>query len=589
MNRRISMAFDGIVIAGLVHELNQTILNTKISKIAQPENDELLLTCKGSSGQFRVSISANASLPFLYLTDTNKTSPLQAPTFCMVLRKHIANGRIISITQPHMERIIHLKIEHLNEMGDICHKTLVIELMGKHSNIIFCDEDGTMIDSIKHVSSHMSSVREVLPGREYFIPNTRDKENPLTVSEEEFTQHICKKPVNISKALYTSLTGMSPVMAEEICYRASIDGSDASQSLDEAACTHLYHTFLRLMEQIRNRAFTPNIVYRGEEPVEYGVFPYQQFGSEYRSEIFDSVSVMLETYYATKSLLTRIHQKSSDLRRVVQTALERNRKKYNIQKKQLNDTAKKDKFKVYGELINTYGYGLEEGCRSFTALNYYTNEEITIPLDPTLTPAQNSKKYFDKYGKLKRTEEAVTEQITDTESEISHLESISNALDIARSESDLSQIKEELTEYGYIKRHYTNKKGQKAQPKSKPLHYISSDGFDIYVGKNNFQNDELTFKFATGNDWWFHAKKMAGSHVIVRTKDGELPDRTFEEAGRLAAWYSKGHSAPKVEIDYIQKKHVKKPAGAKPGFVVYYTNYSLMASPDISDLKEVTE
>lgn len=304
------------------------------------------------------------------------------------------------------------------------------------------------------------------------------------------------------------------------------------QSLDEAACTHLYHTFLRLMEQIRNREFTPNIVYRGEEPVEYGVFPYQQFGSEYRSEIFDSVSVMLETYYATKSLLTRIHQKSSDLRRVVQTALERNRKKYNIQKKQLNDTAKKDKFKVYGELINTYGYGLEEGCRSFTALNYYTNEEITIPLDPTLTPAQNSKKYFDKYGKLKRTEEAVTEQITDTESEISHLESISNALDIARSESDLSQIKEELTEYGYIKRHYTNKKGQKAQPKSKPLHYISSDGFDIYVGKNNFQNDELTFKFATGNDWWFHAKKMAGSHVIVCTKDGELPDRTFEEAGR---------------------------------------------------------
>ena len=228
-------------------------------------------------------------------------------------------------------------------------------------------------------------------------------------------------------------------MAEEICYRASIDGSDASQSLDEAACTHLYHTFLRLMEQIRNREFTPNIVYRGEEPVEYGVFPYQQFGSEYRSEIFDSVSVMLETYYATKSLLTRIHQKSSDLRRVVQTALERNRKKYNIQKKQLNDTTKKDKFKVYGELINTYGYGLEEGCKSFKALNYYTNEEITIPLDPTLTPAQNSKKYFDKYGKLKRTEEAVTEQITDTESEISHLESISNALDIARSESDLSQ------------------------------------------------------------------------------------------------------------------------------------------------------
>ena len=206
-----------------------------------------------------------------------------------------------------------------------------------------------------------------------------------------------------------------------------------------------------------------------------------------------------------------------------------------------------------------------------------------------MTPAQNSKKYFYKYGKLKRTEETVTEQIADTESEISHLESISNALDIARSESDLSQIKEELTEYGYIKRHYTNKKGKKVKLTSKPMHYISSDGYDMYVGKNNLQNEELTFSFANGNDWWFHAKGAPGSHVIVKSGGDELPDRTFEEAGRLAAWYSKGHSAPKVEIDYIQKKHVKKPAGAKPGFVVYYTNYSMMAEPNIRNLQEVQD
>ena len=407
----------------------------------------------------------------------------------------------------------------------------------------------------------MSSVREVLPGREYFIPNIRDKENPLTVSEEEFTQHICKKPVIISKALYTSLTCMSPVMAEEICYRASIDGNDASQSLDEAACTHLYHTFLRLMEQIRNREFTPNIVYRGEEPVEYGVFPYQQFGSEYRSEIFDSVSVMLETYYATKSLLTRIHQKSSDLRRVVQTALERNRRKYNIQKKQLNDTAKKDKFKVYGELINTYGYGLEEGCRSFKALNYYTNEMITIPLDSQLDAKGNAQKYFDRYNKLKRTYEALSELTCQVKEEIDHLETISTALDIALKEEDLVEIKEELTQRGYIRRKGGTKK---AKITSKPFHYLSSDGFHIYVGKNNFQNDELTFKFATGNDWWFHAKGIPGSHVVVKTEGKELPDRTFEEAGRLAAYYSKGREQEKVEIDYVQKKQVKKPAGAKP-------------------------
>ena len=289
-----------------------------------------------------------------------------------------------------------------------------------------------------------------------------------------------------------------------------------------------------------------------------GCFFFQQYGAEYHAETFDSVSAMLETYYAKKNTLSRIHQKSADLRRIVQTALERNRKKLILQEKQMKDTAKKDKYKIYGELINTYGYGLEDGCKSFKAVNYYNNEEVTIPLDPTMTPAENSKKYFDKYGKLKRTEEALKEQLEETRSEIDHLESISNALDIALAESDLAQIKEELAECGYIKKHYDRKKGQKMQAKSRPFHYVTEDGYDIYVGKNNFQNDELTFKFATGNDWWFHAKKMAGSHVVVKSRDGELPDHIFEIAGQLAAYYSKGRTAPKVEIDYIQKKAGKK-------------------------------
>lgn len=581
------MAFDGITITAMVQELNKNLEGGRFNKIAQPEADELLITAKGPGGQRRLLICASASLPLIYFTEKNKPSPLTAPNFCMLLRKHIGSGRISSIRQPGLERVIEFELEHLNEMGDPCKKRLIFELMGKHSNIIFCDQDGMILDSIKHVSSHMSSVREVLPGRTYFIPKTQDKADPLSISEENFIELVCKKPCNISRAIYTSLTGISPVIAEEICYRASIDGNDAALSLDETACIHLYHTFLRMMDQVKEGDFTPTIIYREKEPVEYAVLPLTQYGSGYETKTFDSVSSMLETYYATKNVLTRMHQKSADLRRIVQTALERNRKKLLLQQKQMKDTAKKDKYKVYGELINTYGYGLEEGCSSFQALNYYTNEEITIPLDPTLSPGDNAKKYFERYGKLKRTEEALTGQIQETESEIEHLDSIANALDIALSESDLSQIKEELTEYGYIKKHYTGKKGQKMQAKSKPFHYVSSDGYDIYVGRNNFQNDELTFKFATGNDWWFHAKKMAGSHVVVKTQDGTLPDRTFEEAGRLAAYYSKGRTAPKVEIDYIQKKHVKKPAGAKPGFVVYYTNYSLMASPDISGLKEL--
>ncbi len=268
------------------------------------------------------------------------------------------------------------------------------------------------------------------------------------------------------------------------------------------------------------------------------------------------------------------------------TLSERSRKKYDVQQKQLKDTEKREKYKVYGELINTYGYNLDENAQKLEALNYYTNEMISIPLDNQLTPQENARKYFDRYNKLKRTYEALTELLKETQEEMLHLESISTSLDIAVSEEDLTQIKEELVQFGYIKKKHT---GKKEKIKSRPFHYLSSDGYHMYVGKNNFQNEELTFKFALGNDWWFHAKGMPGSHVVVKTNGDELPDRTFEEAGRLAAYYSDGRGTDKVEIDYIEKKHVKKPNGSKPGFVVYYTNYSLVASPDITDIQLVAD
>lgn len=580
------MAFDGLVISNIVYELNNTILNARISKIAQPENDELLFTIKGTNGQYRLAISASASLPFIYLTDKNKQSPLTAPNFCMVLRKHIANGRIIKIYQPHMERIIHFDIEHLDEMGDLCTKTLIIELMGKHSNIIFCNSEGMIIDSIKRVSSLMSSIREVLPGREYAIPSTQgDKLNPLTITEATFMESVMTKPVSISKAIYTSLTGISPVIASEICHRASIDGDMPVDSLDENGKKHLYNNFCWLMDDVKNNHYTPNIIFNGQEPVDFSCFTLSQF-ADYTSAKKESISEVLEEYYASKNIYTRIRQKSVDLRKIVSTALERNRKKFQLQEKQLKDTEKRDKYKVYGELIHTYGYGLEEGAKKLEALNYYTNEMVTIPLDEQLSAKENAQKYFDKYNKLKRTYEALTTLTEETKTEINHLESIATSLDIALTEDDLVQIKEELMEFGYIKRKRTDKK---AKIKSKPFHYVSSDGYHIYVGKNNYQNDELTFKFATGNDWWFHAKNMPGSHVIVKSNNEELPDRVYEEAGMLAAYYSNGRDNEKVEVDYLQKKNVKKPNGAAPGFVVYYTNYSLTISPSLQGLTLLDE
>lgn len=576
------MAFDGICISAITKECNEKILNSRIYKIAQPEKDELILTLKAQSGTYRLFLSADASLPLIYFCEENKQSPMTAPNFCMLLRKHIQNGRIVAIRQPSLERIVCIDIEHLDELGDLCKKTLIIELMGKHSNIIFCDSQGKIIDSIKHISGMVSSVREVLPGREYFIPDTMEKKNPLETPFDAFCV-LFAKSTPLFKALYTSFTGFSPMISQEICYRAGIDSDLPANVITDTQKQALFQEFSRIMQSVRNGEFTPTIYEENGMPKEFSVLPLSTFSHLEKKE-YESISALLETYYATKNKLTRIRQKSIDLRKVVQNTLEKDIKKYDLQLKQIADTEKREKYKVYGELINTYGYGVAPGSKEFTANNYYTSEDIVIPLDPTLTPSENAKKYFEKYNKMKRTYEALSELTIQVKEEIEHLESILSSLDIALLEEDLVQIRLEMEQCGYLKKKYQGKQNKKEKITSKPFHYLSSDGYHMYVGKNNFQNEELTFKIATGNDWWFHAKGTPGSHVIVKANNEELPDRTFEEAARLAAFYSKAKDQDKVEIDYIQKKHIKKPAGAKPGFVIYHTNYSMMIDANIDNI-----
>lgn len=578
------MALDGLVISNIVYELNGCLIGGRINKIYQPENDEIIITVKNNRENYKLLLSASATLPLAYLTDESKQNPIVAPNFCMLLRKHLNGGKILKITQPEFERIINIEIEHLNDMGDICRKILIIELMGKHSNLIFCQPDGTIIDSIKHISLNTSSVREVLPGRQYFIPKTQEKYNPLLITEDIFMD-ILKKPLPVAKAVYTSITGISPLIAEELCFEASVDSSMSTASLNDNERIHLYRRFVHFTDIVRTGNYSPNILYRQKEPVEFSSIPLTCYG-ELTAVSFDSISGLLETYYSSKNAITRIRQKSVDLRKIIGIALDRCRKKYDLQLKQMKDTEKKDKYKIYGEMLNTYGYDLEPGAKNLTCINYYTDEEITVPLDPQLSAQENAQKYFDKYNKLKRTHDALSKLIVETREEIYHLESISASLDIALVEEDLVQLKEELMDYGYIKRKYNGKGGnKKAKITSKPFHYISSDGFHMYVGKNNFQNDELTFKFATGQDWWFHAKGMPGSHVILKTNGQDIPDATFEQAARLAAYYSKGKNAGKVEIDYSEKKNIKKPNGGKPGFVIYHTNYSMSIEPDITGIQ----
>ena len=586
------MALDGITVANIVHELNTALAGSRINKITQPEPDEIMLTVRTTDGQKRLLMSASASLPLIYFTDKNKLSPMTAPNFCMLLRKHIGSGRILRVWQPSLERIIHFEIEHYDEMGDLRRKDLILELMGKYSNLIFCNEDGMILDSIKHISAQTSSVREVLPGRDYFIPQTQEKLDPTALSEQEFLQTVFSKPLPLSKAIYSSYTGISPVIAEEVCYRASIESDQSAREIPETAQLHLLRIFTELMEDVREGHFTPTIYYdESDIPVEFASEALTMY-RDYKSVQFPSVSELLETYYAQRNAANRIRQKSADLRHIVNTILERESRKLDLQHRQLKDTEKREKFRIYGELLHTYGYSAQPGDKFITVPNYYDdNKEVKIPLDENKSASENAKRYFEKYEKQKRTYEALSELIEDTRAEVEQLESIKTFLDQAQTEADLSQIREELVQSDYIRRHGSDsvkgsgKKGASRPEKSRPYHYQTEDGYDIYVGKNNIQNDELTFRFANAGDWWFHAKKMPGSHVIVkRTSDAPLPDHVYELAASAAAYYSAGRNADKVEIDYVQRREVKKPNGAKPGFVVYYTNYSMVAKPDISKL-----
>ena len=573
------MAFDGIVISNLTYELNTNLVGGRISKISMPEDNELIFTIKNNAKTYRLLVSASASLPLVYLTDVNKPAPKVAPAFLMLLRKYIGTAKINNIFQMGLERILCFELEHLNELGDLSHKRMYIEIMGKHSNIIFTDENNKIIDSIKRISANMSSLREVLPGREYFLPEELKKKDLLNTELEEFIEILKSKEYPLSKSIYMNFAGISPIIAEEIILRASLLSQAPSTSLGELEYTHLFHTIQNLLEDINTHNFTPNIIYKGEEAIEFSsINLYSYEGKEYKKESFDSVSKMLYDFYSSREAFVLNRQKSSDLRRIVNTALERASKKYDLQEKQLQDADKKDIYRVYGDLLNTYGYSLKGGESSFTTENFYDdNKEITIPLDKNKSAKENAKKYYDKYAKLSRTTKALSEEILKTKNDMEHLQSIQTALEVSSDDESLSQIRQELVDFGYIKKHSSSKK-QKIT--SHPYHYISSDGYDIYVGKNNYQNEELTFKVATGNDWWFHAKGIPGSHVILKSNnEEELPDRAYEEAAALAAFYSKAKDSEKVEVDYIQKKNIKKVAGAAPGFVIYHSNWSMVATP----------
>lgn len=577
------MAFDGITIAAIVKELDDKLSGGRLTKISQPEKEEIIFTIKNAGEQHRLFFSVSASLPLVYLTSVNKQGPLSAPNFCMVLRKYLQGAKIKSVSQPGLERVIEIDMEHLDEMGDICIRKLKFELMGKYSNLILCDQNSKILDSLKHVSSMMSSVREVLPGREYFIPQTIEKTNALKTDYNEFAALLIKEAQPAYKRIYSAYTGISPFIAIELCNSAGIDDRFMSNNLSGEQIKCLYSSFESLMKIITEQNFTPVILSENNKWTEYAVTPLCSYPKESITE-FDSVSEMLQTFYEHRNVTDVMRQKTAALRKQLQTTLERDYKKLDLQIKQLNDAKKREKYRIYGELLNTYGYELQDGAKSACVLNYYTNEQITIPLNEQKNIKENAKQYFDKYVKMKRAQEALTKQVEETQKEIDYLEGIQTFLQFAKTEADLNQIRQELYEKHYIRK---RPEKSKVQEKNPFLHYRTEEGYDIYVGRNNLQNEELTHKFATGNDWWFHAKGVPGSHVIVKAsfenpaKEWDMPDKVFEAAACLAAIFSKNKEQDKVEVDYLRKKNVKHPAGSEPGFVVYYTNFSMVIDTNI--------
>lgn len=581
------MAFDGIVVSNIVKDMKERLVGGRIYKIYQPENDEINLVVKNHGTTYRLMLNASATLPLVYFLQENKQNPAVAPNFCMLLRKYIGNGRIVDVCQPDFERIISIEIEHLDEMGDICKKKLIIELMGKHSNIIFTEADGRIVDAIKRIGAQISSVREVLPGYPYKMP-PNEKYNPLKITKEQFFEDILCKAMSVEKAIYSSLTGFSRLVAEQLCYEAGVDGNFSTDSLADANRQDLWNGLCKIVSCIESGSYSPVIVYNGEEPIAFSALPLTMY-QDMVQESFDDISMLLAAFYAKKETYSRMHQKSADLRKVLAVSVERTAKKYDLLRKQLRDTEKRDQYRIYGELLQSYSHEVQPDEGTVTLKNYYTNEEVTIPLEKDLTAVENANRYFAKYNKLKRTYEASISLVEETKTALDQLLSLQQSMEIATSEADLAEIKEEMVVSGLIKAKPGRKTGVK-QEKSKPLHFISSDGFHMYVGKNNLQNDRLTFKAANTKDLWFHARNMPGSHVIVKLEGAEdMPDATYEEAARLAAFYSSGKTTPKVEIDYTRRGNLKKPPKSAPGYVIYHTNFSMVAIPNIDGIQEIRE
>lgn len=579
------MAMDGITLAAVRSELEAALLGAKIEKIYQPEHDELLLHFRG--GQ-RLLLSASPNNCRVQLTRVSRKNPMEPPMFCMLLRKHLTNGRILGIAQPGLDRALHISIQAEDELGETAVFTLIAEIMGKHSNIILIRADGSIIDAIKHVTPAISSVRNVMPSLPYFPPPAQHKQNPLEASADDIANALASGG-RLDRLILDHFSGISPAFAAEISLRcagaedAHIDPTDSRRLMSTV------QSAAQFFDDIRNARFSPTLVVDS-----YGAalsclpFDSPRFSSEFKRP-FASISEALDAFYALRDQNERIKQKSATLQRILSNNIDRCRKKLNIQQDILATADKLEQYRLFGELITANLYRLAKGSALAVVENYYEDElpSVAIPLDIALSPAENAQRYYKKYNKAKAAFDMASEQIAGIRAELDYLEGQLDNLSKCTVENELIEMREELIVEGYIRPDAGRKRAPKIAATS-PMHFLSSEGIDIYVGKNNVQNDTLTLKFASADDIWLHTKEIPGSHVIIKST-APVGNQTLLEAATLAAFYSKARSSAQVPVDYTPRKYVKKPSGAKPGMVIYTTNRTAYVTPTEDFVKRIKQ
>ena len=579
------MPLDAVCLTGIVGELQEALIGLRIEKIQQPARDQVVLTLRGNR---KLLLCASANHPRIHLTTVSRENPAVAPMFCMLLRKHLGSGRIAAIEQPALERVVRLTIDMVDEMGEIGQRQLILECMGRHSNLILLDGEGRIIDCLRRVDMEMSEKRQVLPGLFYHLPPAQEKLDPLTVNEETFSQLLGSAPCEkeASEFLLDTFFGLSPLVCRELAYQSC--GDDAR--LFSAECrTALQERFFRWQADVNEKRFTPFFLTRNNKPQDFSYLAITQYEEETEGTVRESFSAMLDTFYETREQLERIRQKGQDLQRCAAGARDRIRRKLATQEKEYTQTLDRDTLRISGELITANLYRMERGMTVLRAQNYYEDDcpEIDIPLDPLLSPQKNAERYFKLYNKAKAAEIHLTEQMEIARRERDWLESVLDELSRAETEQDFNDIRRELREAGYLKGQNNGKKEPK-RAAARPRTFRSSGGFQILVGRSNTQNDQLT-KDAFKSDYWFHTQRIHGSHVILRAEGQEPDAQSMTEAAMLAAWFSQGRESGQVAVDYTQIRNVKKPAGARPGMVVYDPYQTAYVTPTEELIKKLTE